>query len=99
MRKIVKGCELAMQSNVILVVEVLKLRQTLEHRERKKRQHQQFIASRGALQVEEGQRLAAEAERVLPEEGQDATPRRQRAPPTCSKCHIQGHTRTQCTQR
>jgi len=37
MRKIVKGCELAMQSNVILAVEVSKLRQTLELCERKQR--------------------------------------------------------------
>ena len=88
-----------MHTNTILAVENAQLRQTLERRERKQRQRRQFIASGGALQVEEGQRLVAEAERVLPKGGQEATPRRQRAPPTCTKCHIQGHTRTQCTQR
>jgi hypothetical protein len=25
--------------------------------------------------------------------------RRQRAPPTCTKCHVQGHTRTSCRAR
>ena len=99
MRKIVKGCQLMMHANTILAVENIQLRQTLERRERKQRQRRQFITHGGALQVEEGQRLAAEAERVLPEGGQEATLRKQRAPPTCSKCHIQGHSRAQCTQR
>jgi len=66
MRQIVKGCQLMMHANTILAVENTQLLQTLERRERKQQQRRRHIAPGGALQVEEGQRLIAEAERVLP---------------------------------
>ncbi|KAF5847316.1 hypothetical protein GGP41_000044 [Bipolaris sorokiniana] len=44
--------------------------------------------------VQQGQQIAAEAERMVMEASQSqAGERRQRAPPTCTKCHVQGHTR------
>lgn len=88
-----------MNTNTILAVEVSKLRQALKRRERKQRQRRQAIASGGALTAEEGQRLAVEVDRVVVESEQAAAAPRQRAPPTCSKCYIQEHRRTQCTQR
>jgi hypothetical protein len=98
-RQLVKGCQLAMNSATILVEENKKLRQATQRRQRKEQQRRQYIARGGVLQVEEGQLLAAEAERVLQQVEQAGQPSRPRAPPTCSKCHEQGHKRTQCTTR
>lgn len=98
-RQLVKGCQLAMHSATILAEENTRLRATNERRQRKKTQRRQYIASRGVLQAQEGQLLAIEAERVERESRQDHLPERSRAPPTCSKCHMQGHNRTQCKER
>ena len=98
-RQLVKGCQLAMNSATVLTEEVKKLCTASERQQRRKGQRRQYIARGGALQVQQGQQLAAEAERVVAEgEQAQATQGRQRAPPTCSKCHIQGQTRTQCRQ-
>ena len=88
-----------MQSATILAEENSKLR-ALNHRRRQRKDKQrQYIARGGALQVEHGQQLTAEADRVVIESDQAQTTKgRQRAPPTCTKCYIQGHTRTQCRQ-
>lgn len=98
-RQLVKGCQLAMNSATILTAEVSKLRQASQRQQRKKQQRRQYIACGGALQVEEGQLLAAEAERVLQQVEQAGQPSRPRAPPTCTNCHEKGHKRTQCTTR
>lgn len=98
-RQLVKGCQLAMNSATILVEENRKLRQASQRRQRKEQQRREYIARGGALRVEEGQLLAAEAQRVLQQVEQAGQPSRPRAPPTCSKCHEQGHKRTQCTTR
>lgn len=97
--QLVKGCQLAINSVAILAEENKKLRQASQRRQRKEQQRRQYIARRGALQVEEGQLLAVEAQRVLQQVEQAGQPSRPRAPPTCSKCHEQGHKRTQCTTR
>jgi hypothetical protein len=98
-RQLVKGCQLAMNSATILAEENRKLRQAIQRRQRKEQQRRQYIARGGALRAEEGQLLAAEAEKVLEQVEQAGQPSRPRAPPTCSKCHEQGHKRTQCTTR
>jgi hypothetical protein len=98
-RQLVKGCQLAMNSATILVEENRKLRQASQRRQRKDQQRRQYIACGGALRAEEGQLLAAEAQRVHQQVEQAGQPSRPRAPPTCSKCHEQGHKRTQCTTR
>jgi hypothetical protein len=98
-RQLIKGCQLAMNSATILTEENRKLRQASQRRQRKEQQRRQYIARRGALRAEEGQLLAAEAERVLQQVEQAGQASRPRAPPTCSKCHEQGHKRTQCTTR
>jgi ATP-dependent DNA ligase len=98
-RQLVKGCQLAMHSAAILVEENTKLQAAVQRRERKQRQRRQYIARGGALQAQEGQRLATEADIVAQEAEQVAQPGRPRAPPTCTKCYVQGHKRTQCTTR
>ena len=83
----------------ILVEENTRLQAAVQRRERKQRQRRQYIARGGALQAQEGQRLAIEAERVAQEAEQTVEAPRRRAPPRCTKCFIQGHKRTQCTTR
>ena len=84
-----------MNSATILAEENRKLRIATQRQQRKKDQQRQYIARGGALQAQQGQQLAAEAEKVVAEvEQAQATQGRRRAPPTCTKCHVQGHTRT-----
>jgi hypothetical protein len=97
--QLVKGCQLAMNSATILAEENKKL-QALNHRRRqRKTQARHYIARGGVLQAEQGRALATAALEgtVTPVQGR-AVEARQRAPPTCTKCHAQGHRRTQCRQ-
>jgi hypothetical protein len=97
--QLVKGCQLAMNSATILAEENSKLRAANDRQRRKRQIRRQYIACGGVLQAEEGQRLVLEAQIVVQQGDQEVTPPvRTRAPPTCSKCHVQGHTRTQCRQ-
>ena len=96
-RQLAKSAQLAMQSATILIEENKKLRIENQRQQQKQHRQRQYIASGGVLQVQQAQQLAAEAERMVMEASQSqAGERRQRAPPTCTKCHTQGHTRTQC---
>lgn len=97
-RQLVKGCQLAMQSATILAEENAKLRASNTRQRRKRQQRRQYIATGGVLQVQQGQDLVREADNCVV--GGDPRPpslARTRAPPTCSKCHEQGHNRRQCT--
>ena len=97
LRQVIKGCQIAMQSATILAEENKKLRIQVQRQRKKQSQQRQYIASGGVLQVQQGQQIAAEAERMVMEASQSqAGERRQRAPPTCTKCHVQGHTRISC---
>ena len=97
--QLAKSAQLAMQSATILAEENRKLRRVSERQQRRRDQRRQYIARGGALQAQQGQQLAVEAERIAAEVDQaQATQGRQRAPPTCTKCHVQGHTRTSCRQ-
>ena len=99
-RQLAKSAQLAMQSATILAEENKKLREENQRQRQKQNQPRQYIASGGVLQVQQAQQLIAEAERVVTEVEQgEGSQRRQRAPPTCTKCHVQGHTRTQCRAR
>jgi hypothetical protein len=99
-RQLAKSAQLAMQSATILAEENKRLREENQRQRQKQDQQRQYIASSRVLQVSQAQQLAAEAERVVVEGGQsEGIQRRLRAPPTCTKCHIQGHTRTQCRAR
>jgi hypothetical protein len=95
--QLVKGCQLAMHSATMLAEENTKLRATQTHQRQKKSRRRQYIASGGVLQAQEGQALVAAAQMGVQESSQVGTADAQtRAPPTCSKCHVQGHNRTQC---
>jgi hypothetical protein len=95
--QLVKGCQLAMQSATILAEENVKLRASSQRQRRKRQQRRQYIAQGGVLQAQEGHALVTEAERGVHVSDQpEPTQARIRAPPTCSKCHVQGHNRTQC---
>jgi hypothetical protein len=95
--QLVKGCQLAMQSATILAEENTKLRASSQRQQQKRQQRRQYIAQGGVLQAQEGQRLVVEAENgVLEGDQGEAAHVQTRAPPTCSRCHIQGHNRTQC---
>jgi hypothetical protein len=96
-RQLVKGCQLAMQSATILAQENQKLRASNQRQVSKRQQRRQYIARGGALQAQEGQALVIEAEIGVQQSDQaEPSPVQRRAPPTCSKCHVQGHKRTQC---
>ena len=99
--QLVKGCQMAMHSAVILARENSELRIANQRRKQKQQQRRRYIAQGGVLQAEQGQLLVQSLESAEQEEAQEeaqrkATQVRQRAPP-CSKCHIQGHSRRQCT--
>ena len=96
-RQLAKSAQLAMQSATILAEENKKLREENQRQRQKQSQPRQYIASGGVLQVQQAQQLATEAERLLIGDSQNqAGERRRRAPPTCTKCHVEGHTRTSC---
>jgi hypothetical protein len=88
-----------MNSATILAEENRKPRTASQRQRRRIDQRRQYIARGGALQAQEGQALAIEADRVVAESYEIRPSQgRQRAPPTCTKCHVQGHTRTSCRQ-
>ena len=95
--QLVKGCQLAMQSATILAEENVKLRASNHRQKRKRQQRRRYIARGGVLQAQQGQDLVREADNSVVEvDGPQPTQARTRAPPTCSKCHVQGHIRTSC---
>ena len=97
--QLVQSNQLMMSSVTTLTEEIKKLRRVDERQQNKRGQRRQYIARGGSLKAQQGQQLAAEAERVVAEvEQAQATRGRQRALPACSKCHIQGHTRRRCRQ-
>ena len=99
-RQLAKSAQLAMQSATILAEENKKLRTVNKRQQQKQDRRRQYIASGGVLQVQQAQQLTAEAERLVMGSDQNQTgERRQRAPPTCTKCHTVGHTRTSCRTR
>jgi hypothetical protein len=86
-----------MQSATILAEENAKLRASNTRQRRKRQIRRQYIATGGVLQVQQGQNLVREADNHVVGGDQPPPPQaRTRAPPTYSKCHEQGHNRTQC---
>ena len=95
--QLIKGCQLAINSAILLATENKKLHEANQRKKKKQTQRRRYIGRGGVLTAQEGQHLvqiAANAEEVVPQS--EATKARQRAPPTCSNCHIQGHNRRQC---
>ena len=98
--RLVKGCEIAMQSAALLADENNRLR-TANYRQRQKRSQPVISISQGGiLTVAEGERRTQSAQIADPvlEEQSGAQPRR-RALPRCSVCRSLEHTARTCIQR
>jgi hypothetical protein len=86
-----------MNSATILAEENSKLRAANHRQQRKRQQQRQYIARGGVLRAQKGRALVAEPEMGVVEGDQtQPSQARTQAPPMCSKCHVQGHNRTQC---
>ena len=86
-----------MHSAVILAKENSELRTANQRRKQKQQHRRRYIAHGGVLQAQQGQFLVQRVENGEQEANQNgATNVRRRALPTCSNCHIQGHTIRQC---
>jgi DDE superfamily endonuclease len=95
--QIVKGCQLAMNSTVLLAEENRQLRRENERQKRKRAQKKTYIARGGVLTVQEGRDLCQNAT-IVPESGiayQEATVQT-RAPRMCSLCRSLLHTARTC---
>ena len=104
--QLVKGCEMAMNSAILLAKENQDLRATNEKRRQKRRRSTRQIAHTEGLSIQEGQELLQhgnEAREVLNSvpagPALEAGQRPVRAPPRCSDCHNIGHRRLQCPNR
>jgi hypothetical protein len=95
--QIIKGCQMAMHSTVILGKEIKELRTVNERQKQKKQYRRRYIAKEGVLQAQQGQFLIQARENrdqgVSQNEGAIV---RKRAPPTCSSCGISGHIIRKC---
>lgn len=88
---------MAMHSAVVLAKENSELRTENQRRKQKQRYRRRHIAQGGVLQAQQGQFLIEGIENQEQEADQNtAANTRRRAPPTCSSCHIQGHTMRRC---
>jgi hypothetical protein len=98
--QLVKGCQLAMNSVVLLAEENRKLRYANERQKRKRAKKRTFIARGGVLTVQEERDLSRNAT-IVPESGvvcQEGS-RQPRAPRKCSMCYSLEHTARTCPER
>jgi hypothetical protein len=96
-KQVVKSCQMAMHSVVMLAQENKELRTANERRERKKQHRRRYLTHGGVLQAQQGQFLVERRENSAQSGNQtDRALVRQRAPKTCSNCGIQGHTIRTC---
>ena len=106
LNQLIKGCELAMNSALLLAHENQELRASHEKQLQKRKQSRKQIATEEGLSIQEGQDLlqgrnqVEEAISTVPAEpAHEAEKRPVRAPPRCSDCHNIGHRRLQCPNR
>ena len=106
LNQLVKGCEMAMSSAIILAKENQDLRIAHEKQVQKRKRSNKQIAIQEGLSIEEGQSLLEcrnQAEEAIPAPPAEPVPEAERrpvrAPPKCSDCHIIGHKRLQCPNR
>lgn len=96
--KVVRGCQLAMAGAVLYEQRIKELEATIDHLQKKKVQSRTQLQHGGVLEVQEAQNLIIAQEQAIQEDiAQGVGQGRSRALPTCSKCHVQGHIRTSCT--
>jgi hypothetical protein len=100
LNQLVKGCEMAMNSAVLLREEVRQLRAENQRQKKKRAKRRSYIATGGVLTVQEGLELSQS--NVEPVSGVvsgvaiDEPTVRTRAPRTCSICRSQSHTARTC---
>ena len=95
--QLIKGCQISMHTAAMLAKDNSELRAVNQRRKQKEQHRRRYIGNGGALQAEQAQALVEGLENREQEADQNwAAPVRQRALPTCSNCHIQGHIRTRC---
>jgi hypothetical protein len=104
--QLVRGCQLAMHSAVILARENQELRAANEKQVKNSKKSKKQIPHQGSLTIKKGAQLLQATqvankamEEAIQQEASDALNTQQHAPPQCSKCHVVGHKRTQCMQR
>lgn len=106
LNQLIKGCQLAMNSAVILGKENRELRAANERQKQKRRRSNKQISHTGGLSLQEARDLI-ESRNQVPEApvasgvetAAPASPPRTRAPTRCSDCRIIGHRRLQCPNR
>ena len=99
-RQLVKGCQMAMHSAVLLADENKKLQAANERQKKKRAVRRSYIAIGGVLTVQEGldRSVAANTELTGQFTG-GAKERRIRAPRTCSVCRSLEHTARTCPNK
>jgi hypothetical protein len=97
LNQLVKGCQLAMNSAVLLAEENRQLRQENKRQKQKRAKKRAFIATGGVLTVQEGLDRSLDTNTV-PESGvvPEETTVKTRAPRTCSLCRSLLHTARTC---
>ena len=99
-RQLVKGCQMAMHSAVLLADENKKLRTANERQKKKKVVRRSYIATGGVLTVQEGlNRIATVDTELLGQSTGGAVEPRIRAPPKCSMCKSLEHTARTCPDK
>ena len=100
LNQLVKGCQLAMHSAVLLAEENKQLRSENKRQKRKRSKKRAFIATGGILTVQEGRDLSQNAN-IAPESGvaHQEESRQPRAPRKCSMCKSLEHTARTCPLR
>ena len=103
LNQLVKGCEMAMSSAIILAKENQDLHIAHEKRVQKRKHSNKQIAIQEGLSIEGGQSLLEsrnQAEEAIPAQPAEPAPEAERhpvqAPPKCSDCHMIGHKQLQC---
>jgi hypothetical protein len=104
--ELLKGCELIMHQTAFMAKELHDLRAENEKTKQKMSRSRRLMTPDEGLSIQVARGLIAQRNQHLNDEGGPSTsstpiasiaPRR--APPTCSECHIKGHTRTSCPTR
>jgi len=95
--QLVKGCQLAMNSAVLLAEENRQLRHENERQKKKRAKRRAFIATGGTLTMQEGLNRS-QATNIVPESGAvtEEVIVKTRAPRTCSMCKSLLHTARTC---
>jgi hypothetical protein len=100
LNQLVKGCQMAMHSAVLLSEENLHLRSENERQKKKRVKRKSYVATGGVLTVQEGVNRSQLVDVGLTEEVADQpTEQRIRAPNKCSMCKSLEHTARTCPIR